>query len=285
MTMLTKLYAIQGPLKGKSRALPIGEYVLGRGENCDIRVADERVSLTHAKLRVSNPDVSVEDLNSMNGTYVNDLERRNRVTFDRLEDRDTLALGPETAFGIRILEMRSAGFWSRCAALLIDAVLVFSLLLLGALFLGALIGVSNAQVGGIMDFGRRLQVEAEARAVGAIWMSIGAILVPFLYTVLMNGARGQTLGKMAMKIKIVRTDGNEIAYGTAFLRCFVQSLMNGCLLGVGFWVATESGLREFWWFFGALALGIVYIPLTVHPEKRGWYDMIADTRVVHCDSL
>ncbi len=46
-----------------------GEYVVGRGEGCDVRVADASLSRRHAVVRL-RPRLTVEDLGSANGTRV-----------------------------------------------------------------------------------------------------------------------------------------------------------------------------------------------------------------------
>ncbi|MGA7076684.1 MAG: RDD family protein [Halobacteriota archaeon] len=45
-----------------------------------------------------------------------------------------------------------------------------------------------------------------------------AIVLVFLYFVLFEGRYGQTLGKMAVKIKVLKEDGSPISYGDAAVR-------------------------------------------------------------------
>ncbi len=51
--------------------LACGAYVLGRGQDCALRIEDESVSEIHAKLILTPGDAWVEDLGSSNGTVVN----------------------------------------------------------------------------------------------------------------------------------------------------------------------------------------------------------------------
>ncbi len=67
--------------------------------------------------------------------------------------------------------------------------------------------------------------------------------------------RGQTLGQMAMHIKVVRTDGQALDLGVATLRC-VGLLVCGLTIGIGF-------------------LLIVF-----DERKRGLHDRIAGTYVI-----
>ena len=48
-----------------------GEVVIGRAEECDIRVFDEAASRRHAAVRKDGDDFAVVDLESLNGTWVN----------------------------------------------------------------------------------------------------------------------------------------------------------------------------------------------------------------------
>jgi pSer/pThr/pTyr-binding forkhead associated (FHA) protein len=52
------------PLKGK-------EIVLGRQKGCSIRIASHEISRLHCCLRVKDQKVSIRDLGSANGTFVN----------------------------------------------------------------------------------------------------------------------------------------------------------------------------------------------------------------------
>jgi uncharacterized RDD family membrane protein YckC len=255
MPML-KLVGIEGPLRGKSRLLTEGEYSIGR-DGCDITIPDAKVSTHHARLAVASTHVTIEDSDSMNGTYVNDPKRTNRIFFETLHDQDTFALGPNTAFGIHVFELHSAGFWIRALAMLIDGAVLAPIQFGLAILIGYLVGVSYSKSGVELTIG---DVESMKLVAGSlVWL--GGVVASFLYVGLMNGARGQTLGKMATGIKIIRMDGRDISYGTAFLRYFMQILL------------------------GSLSLGIMYIFLAAQPQKRGWYEMAADTRVVYVKEL
>src|SRR2546427_181822 len=118
MAML-KLVVLEGPLRGKSRTLAEGEYLMGR-DGCAISIPDPKVSSMHAKLNVTSTHVTIEDVDSLNGTYVNDPQKANRIFFENLHDQDTFALGPNSVFGIRFMEFRAAGFWRRALAVLVD---------------------------------------------------------------------------------------------------------------------------------------------------------------------
>lgn len=64
--------------------------VIGRGDNCDLRVPLVSVSRRHCELRLQGSALKVRDLASSNGTYVNN----GRVTEVDLRAGDRLAVGP-----------------------------------------------------------------------------------------------------------------------------------------------------------------------------------------------
>ena len=81
------------------------------------------------------------------------------------------------------------------------------------------------------------------------------IAVMVLYEGVMLQWRGQTLGKMATKVKVVTPEGDDISAGQAWLRALTK------------WVLT-------------LAVGTTYLVALFNKEKKALHDMIAKTRVV-----
>jgi diguanylate cyclase (GGDEF)-like protein len=63
--------------------------VLGRGEDCEIQVEEHSVSRRHARIELGPDGYFVADLQSTNGSFVNDLP----VTTARLNDGDYLRVG------------------------------------------------------------------------------------------------------------------------------------------------------------------------------------------------
>lgn len=76
----------------------------------------------------------------------------------------------------------------------------------------------------------------------------------FCYHGFMLQWKGQTLGKMAMKIKVVTPEGGPITPGQAWIRVLVWFLLHGCLID--------------------------YLPALFNKEKMAIHDMAARTRVV-----
>jgi pSer/pThr/pTyr-binding forkhead associated (FHA) protein len=72
-------------------AFPVGEYMIGRGPECDVRPNSDLVSRQHCLLHITDDSVTIRDLGSMNGTLVNG----QLVTDARpLTQGDTLQIGP-----------------------------------------------------------------------------------------------------------------------------------------------------------------------------------------------
>lgn len=87
------LVVTSGPGKGSLFPLAAGEWTLGRSaQSADIVLSGRGLSRSHAKLFVSSLDeVTIEDLHSTNGVFVNGL----RVSSIALQPGDVLSLGPD----------------------------------------------------------------------------------------------------------------------------------------------------------------------------------------------
>ncbi len=71
---MAELIIFSGKLKGQKLVLPDREVIVGRDEDCHMRIASSLISRKHCSLRGSpNGGVWVRDLESQNGTYVNDV--------------------------------------------------------------------------------------------------------------------------------------------------------------------------------------------------------------------
>lgn len=65
------------------------ELTIGRDENCDLPVEEYVISRRHAKVSKKDGLITLTDLNSKNGTFVNN----HRITEMELHDGDRIALG------------------------------------------------------------------------------------------------------------------------------------------------------------------------------------------------
>lgn len=88
--MTFQLIICDGPEKGRSFDLESGHsVVLGRGEDCDICLADPRASRVHCRLEVGEDSVVLVDAGSTWGTKLNG----NAVKQQRLKSGDVIELG------------------------------------------------------------------------------------------------------------------------------------------------------------------------------------------------
>lgn len=125
-----------------------------------------------------------------------------------------------------------AGFWIRFVAVIIDGIvlqIVFSIL--------------NVMLG--------YNAMEPPTAVSSLESVLSCI-----YYVAMTVALGQTLGKMAVGIKVIRDDGSQNGVLRMILREVVGKFVSGIILCIGFMMAGWDR------------------------EKRALHDMIAGTRVV-----
>jgi len=89
-----RLTITHGPDVGRVTELPAApaRLVLGRGESCELVLADGDASREHAELVVDAEGVLVRDLASKNGIFVGET----KVAERRLRDRDELRIGATT---------------------------------------------------------------------------------------------------------------------------------------------------------------------------------------------
>lgn len=83
---------------GPSIELRRGQLLIGRSSGCHIVLEDNMVSRRHAELRVNDDGVSVHDLGSVNGIYVNG---------ERVRDQRRLKEGDRLQIGQRELTLKS----------------------------------------------------------------------------------------------------------------------------------------------------------------------------------
>ena len=72
--------------------LPLGEVIIGRGPECYLRVDEPMVSRRHARLRITQNAVILEDLGSRNGSRVNGINATGAV---ELKPGDILGVGTQ----------------------------------------------------------------------------------------------------------------------------------------------------------------------------------------------
>ncbi len=156
-------------------------------------------------------------------------------------------------------EYSPAGFWIRLASFLIDNILVFiGSLIFGVVLVAILITIFPDLAGNPVDeyTWDAILTASESPATWLDW----AIFVFFFifgiaYFTIAIGWKGQTLGKLMLGLKVVRTDGRR----AGFLHAFVRSL--GYLLSIS-------------------SIGIGFLVIAWNDQKRGLHDFISDTKVI-----
>ncbi|MBL8941546.1 MAG: FHA domain-containing protein [Myxococcales bacterium] len=96
------LAVLAGPGAGTLHVLVAPQTIIGRGEDADLRIADDGMSRKHVKiLRAAGGLLNVLDLGSTNGVFVNG----NRVDLAVLQLGDVLELGPTVR--LRVVDART----------------------------------------------------------------------------------------------------------------------------------------------------------------------------------
>ena len=85
---------LSGPLVGKLHHLDEGTTTLGRAEDVDVFINDNRISRHHISVTVDRKKVTLKDLGSTNGTYVNG----QKVQECALKDGDRIQISSATIF-------------------------------------------------------------------------------------------------------------------------------------------------------------------------------------------
>lgn len=129
-----------------------------------------------------------------------------------------------------------AGFWRRCAAFIIDGLIIGIAVTVLQMTLG-LGSISN------------LSLERPAALLGLIALTgVMAFLGQWLYFAFFESAAAQaTPGKMALGLKVVDSEGRRIGFGRASAR-FFGKILSGMVLNVGYmlagWTARKQALHD-----------------------------------------
>ncbi|MGE0422270.1 MAG: RDD family protein [Reyranellaceae bacterium] len=146
------------------------------------------------------------------------------------------------------------GFWIRVVAYFIDGVIIgIPMWIIMAIFAGGLVSSFS---------GTTTEQEQVAAGLAAgltfFLIAIVAFVGVWLYEALMTSSeRGATLGKRALSLRVLKSDGTRLSFGRATGRFFAKAFITGLIpFGIGYMMA---GFTD---------------------RKRALHDMIADTVVV-----
>jgi uncharacterized RDD family membrane protein YckC len=129
------------------------------------------------------------------------------------------------------------GFWIRLVAYVLD---------------GILLSIAT----GILGFVTGMSIDTNDFAHFDYTTNIGSLVIGWLYFSLMeSSARGATVGKMAVGLRVVTEQGQRLSFANATGRYFAK-------------------------FISAIILFVGFIMVAFTDRKRGLHDMIASTLVV-----
>ncbi|HEX4083864.1 MAG TPA: RDD family protein [Chthoniobacteraceae bacterium] len=134
--------------------------------------------------------------------------------------------------------MEYAGFWIRFGAKFIDGIIIQMI----NFFMGFMIGMA-------------LRGTSNATHAAQLIATVIAMFMAMGYVVFFNGRFGATPGKMALKLKIIRSNGDSISYLRALGRSFAEIL-------------------------SMITLYIGYMMAGWDSQKRALHDIVCDTRVI-----
>ena len=153
------------------------------------------------------------------------------------------AAGRPAAFALGM----PGGFWIRVLPFIIDRLIIPLPLIL----LWMLLGLPTP------DFSNITEALDPPPAFQRLQMTIAFLIL--LYDTAFIALRGATPGKQLFGLYVVRADGSRIGWGRALARHLLTALTLNFTLGLGFLV------------------------VALHPDKRGLHDLICDTVVVRRD--
>jgi pSer/pThr/pTyr-binding forkhead associated (FHA) protein len=88
------LVALNGEQRGEDFRIRDGQNIIGSASDADIMLRDNAVSSKHASLRCKDQKFFITDLDSTNGTFVNEVTEP--IAREELKDNDTVRIGDVT---------------------------------------------------------------------------------------------------------------------------------------------------------------------------------------------
>ena len=85
------LVAMNGQHKGEDFRLREGQNIIGSGSGVEVALNDPAVSAKHASIRYRDGVFSLTDLDSTNGTFLNDTSQA--IAREELKDNDLIRIG------------------------------------------------------------------------------------------------------------------------------------------------------------------------------------------------
>ena len=246
----------------ENEIIPLGSrpVVLGRSpKKSALVLSNISISSTHCQLRAENGTVYVKDLNSTNGTWINDKKKLKRLEEVAIGVGDTISLAGCSV--LQIIEKnnsingdigierdhgdersiddsydgaiettqpkasKSAGFWKRFVGFFIDWTIIQ--VLVGISF--GVIAMSFETIAGTNE--EEIQL-------------IFTIMMYLIYCALMESSKKQaTLGKLACSVKVTDTEIKRISFWRALGRNSGK-IISSAILGIGFIMAITTSTKQ-----------------------------------------
>jgi len=149
-----------------------------------------------------------------------------------------------------------AGFFTRLVAFLLDVVVLIAASLLVSVTVNSLLGVLGADLRKCADVTRGTPLRFVACKLATRSLPVIQVSVIPLYYLAFWSVSGQTLGKAALGVRVVRVNGKRMGLVTAAVR-YVGYTVSLVSLGLGF----------FW--------------ILVDDRRQGWHDKLARTCVIY----
>ena len=152
-------------------------------------------------------------------------------------------------------ELRYGGFWIRLLAFIINGILLYILIsIISVVIFMSKYGQSaySSLVSSVVN-----SDEINNPFFGSfIWIVfLTFVIIPVLYSTISIGVWGRTIGKAALKLKVIKPDGSRVG----IIRAFGRSLA---------------------YILNYFTLGLSFLIIAFTHKKRGLHDYIADTIVI-----
>lgn len=239
-----ELLVIAGDFEGEKLPLSSKPIIIGRSpKRSALVLSDDTISATHCQIYALDGVIYVKDLNSRNGTWINDTKKLKPSETVRIGMGDTISLAGCEVFKVVEGERISAplpesktdlptpsetssvpdyaGFWKRFGASLIDAVPIF----IAFIIAGAVLGNSASNL--LFSIGDLPFTTLDFIQTIVLWL---------YYAGMESSSKQGTLGKIACGLVVTDLSGRRISFGRATARYF-SKIISSITLCVGFIMA------------------------------------------------
>jgi uncharacterized RDD family membrane protein YckC len=190
--------------------------------------------------------------------------------FDALRDGSDLAGGEPRVHATGVPSYALAGWWSRVGAVLLDGLAMLVPIVVLVIVLHQYHVTHFITIYGTVG-------TTTTTSKGAWLDGVVGLIYPIALLTRVGARNGQTLGKQAARIRVVRNDGNPVDLRTVIIREGIgKAIVPGLLFGA------STSLRALAVLAG-LYLVVDYLWPLWERENRALHDLLAGTHVVRLD--